>query len=89
MKRLTVPFIPVAGVPSPREVIPLLKAADTIPIDTNPWSQYVHNVVTHFTIAHNGSAIFLKFERGTPYGLKHPIFTGLKISGKLNSVRER
>ncbi|MBK1440888.1 hypothetical protein JHJ32_12885 [Parapedobacter sp. ISTM3] len=62
MKRLIVPFIPVAGVPSPREVMPLLETVQKTPIDVNPWPHFVHDVEANVTIAHNGNAIFLKYD---------------------------
>ncbi len=62
MKKLNVPFIPVPGMPSAREATTLLGAVDAVRIDVNSWPHYTHDVEASVTVAHNGEAIFLKYD---------------------------
>lgn len=61
MRKLEIPYIAVSGVPSPEDIIPYLDQLVAMPIANNPWPKYKNDVKAKYTIAHNGNAIFLKF----------------------------
>lgn len=62
MKKLNIPFIPVPGVPSPREAVTMLEVVEAVSIGVNSWPQYTNDVEASFSMAHNGHAIFLKYD---------------------------
>lgn len=62
MEKLEIPYISLSGIPIPEDVNPYLEHFPKIPISNNPWPQFQNNVKAKYTIAHNGSAIFLKFQ---------------------------
>ncbi|TKB99204.1 carbohydrate-binding family 9-like protein [Pedobacter cryophilus] len=62
MEKLQIPFIEIAGIPSSNDVALCLNQLHPIEIGHNPWPQFSNSVKANYTIAHNGNAIFLKYQ---------------------------
>ncbi len=60
-KKINIPYIDLPEIPSPQEAMPYLANIASVELEGDRWPNYPHSVKTNFTIAHNGSAIFLKY----------------------------
>jgi hypothetical protein len=76
VRKLEIPFLNTGDVQDIAQINQMMDAVEPSNIDRNPWPLYQANVQAKFLMAHNGSAIFLKYVVAEKYIAANELHNG-------------